>query len=70
LIRVTIKAINRSSDGVGALIGVRNKYVPETFFCFEQMICPLPRRKLKPANWPAKVADALKRPIVYENGEP
>lgn len=27
-------------------------------------------QKLKPANWPAKVADALRRLMVYEKGEP
>jgi hypothetical protein len=34
------------------------------------MILPDPVQRPKPANWPAKVADALKQPIVYENGEP
>jgi hypothetical protein len=31
---------------------------------------PISAKKPKPATRPAKVADALKRPIVYENGEP
>jgi hypothetical protein len=29
-----------------------------------------PGHKPKLASWRVKVADALKRPIVYENGEP
>jgi hypothetical protein len=34
------------------------------------MISPFPGQKPQPANWPAKVADALKRQIVYENVQP
>ena len=30
-----------------ALIGVKNKYVPETFFRFERMIWPYPGQKPK-----------------------
>jgi len=57
-------------NALDALTRVESKYVPETFFRFEQMISPDPGQKPKPANRPAKVTDALKLPIVYENGEP
>jgi FAD/FMN-containing dehydrogenase len=57
-------------QALDALIGVKSKYDPNTFFRFEQMISPYPGQKPKPVSWPPKVADALKQPIVYEDGEP
>jgi FAD/FMN-containing dehydrogenase len=53
-----------------ALIGVKKKYDPDTFFRFEQMVSPYPGQKPKPVSWPPKVADALKQRIVYEDGKP
>jgi len=53
-----------------ALIGVKDKYDPTGFFRFEQMISPYPGQQPKPVTWPPKVADALKQPIVYEDGKP
>jgi hypothetical protein len=34
------------------------------------MISPYPGQKPKPVSWPPKLADALKQPIVYEDGKP
>jgi len=53
-----------------ALIGVKQKYDPDGFFRFEQMISPYPGNQPKPVTWPPKVAAALTQPIAYEDGKP
>lgn len=61
---------NYWGKALDALIGVKNKYDRDGFFIFEQMISPYPGQQPKPVTWPPKVADALKQPIVYEDGKP
>jgi hypothetical protein len=53
-----------------SLIGVKNKYFPEIFFRFEQTISPYSGQKAETGELAGESADALKRPMVYENGEP
>jgi hypothetical protein len=49
-----------------ALIGVKNKYDPDGFFRFEQMISPYPGKQPEPVTWPPKVAQGLAQPIHFE----
>jgi hypothetical protein len=60
--------MRRTGDAISAICPTGR--TAKAVFRFEPMISLHPGQCPNPAGWPAKVADALKRPIVYENDEP
>ncbi|MBV8409350.1 MAG: FAD-binding oxidoreductase [Alphaproteobacteria bacterium] len=45
------------------LLAAKQKYDPQNFFAFPQMISPYPDGRATGAIWPPKLAEALKKPI-------
>jgi len=59
---------NYWGSALDALVAVKNKYDPQGFFQFPQMVSPYPNKQAKPVTSPPKVAKALAQPIVIADG--
>jgi hypothetical protein len=62
--------MNYWGNAFWALLAVKAKYDPQTFFNFPQAIVPYPNGVNPAPTWPPAVVQALQQPIVPDPAQP
>jgi hypothetical protein len=62
--------MNYWGDAFWALLAVKAKYDPQTFFNYAQAIVPYPNQPNPAPTWPSAVVQALQQPIVPDPAQP